>query len=162
MTKAEEWALKHFPVEMVLALGPDDKPVEVDANRHRRELAAKVYAWALEDIANTPVDTELNAQAYLTELGYTLIPPGAKFSRANVATLAKHLLVWAEQAPKDKDSGWEDYRREIIKELAINAISESCSLTSEYITNRSDISKAVKNAKLVADMVVKQLKEEEE
>lgn len=153
MTKAEERALEFLP----------SRPNEgIERQRKRfRGFYVDGYEQGQKDFAADPQETELNAEAYLTELGYTIIPPDAKFSPANVATLAKHLLAWAEQAPKDNDLGWEGYRREIIKDLAVNAISESCGLTSEYITNRSDIPKAVKNARLVADMIIKELKEEQ-
>lgn len=45
-------------------------------------------------------EAELNALAYLEGLGYTCIPSDAKFTPANVKTLAKYLLVWVEQAEK--------------------------------------------------------------
>lgn len=54
-------------------------------------------------------EAELNALAYLEGLGYTCIPSDAKFTPANVKTLAKYLLVWAEQAEKASSLGKADY-----------------------------------------------------
>lgn len=153
MTKAEERALEFLPSH------PNEG---IERQRKRfRGFYVDGYVQGQKDLAADPQETELNAEAYLTELGYTIIPPDAKFSPANVATLAKHLLVWAEQAPKDHDSGWEDYKREIIKGLLINVISEYCGLTSTTFTNRQYIMNAIRNAELVADIIVKELKEEE-
>ena len=69
-------------------------------------------------------ETELNAIGYLTDLGYTCIPPNAKFTPANVKVLAKQLLVLAEQAEQDSALTWEDVK--LICELYGNLNDTDC------------------------------------
>ena len=53
MDRAEEWALKEFPVEMGLEPNYDETPIEVDHNRFIRPLAEKCYRQAEKDLALT-------------------------------------------------------------------------------------------------------------
>ena len=56
MSKAEEFALKHFPVEMGLEPSWNDKPIEADTNRFNRRFAEMVYEWAEQELALTAED----------------------------------------------------------------------------------------------------------
>lgn len=139
MTKAEKFAMQEYPPVMVPIVpesyestdevGKELKEVTVDANEYLRRACALGYKQAEKDLAPDPQETELNATAYLTELGYTIIPPDAKFSPANVATLAKHLLVWAENAARDYALSPEDVSKIFnkVRELQVKyPATEAC------------------------------------
>lgn len=72
-SKAEEWALKQFPVDMQLEPTPNGGVWEADVNRFKRRWAAKVYELVMEELMKDAVEAEIYGVQLILQDG---IPKG--------------------------------------------------------------------------------------